>query len=185
MKRVLVTGGSKGIGKAIAVELGKEGYDVCIHYSSDQVGAEDALSSIKEAGGTGHILQFNVRDREQTRKVLNEELEEFGPFFGVVSNAGIARDDSFPSMTDEDWDQVIDTNLTGFYNVVQPLVMPMIRARKPGRIITISSISGIAGNRGQVNYSATKAGLIGATKSLAIELGKRKHNCELRGSWDY
>ena len=186
MKRVLVTGGSKGIGKAIAVELGKEGYDVAIHYSSDKAGAEDALSQVKEAGGDGHIIQFNVRDREETRKKLNEDLEEFGPFFGIVSNAGVAKDDSFPSMSEDDWDQVIDTNLNGFYNVVQPLVMPMIRSRKPGRIITISSISGIAGNRGQVNYSATKAGLIGATKSLAIELGKRNItvNCVAPGIID-
>lgn len=186
MKRVLVTGGSKGIGQAIAIELGKEGYDVCIHYASDKAGAESTLSQVKESGGEGHIIQFDVRNREETRKTLSEELEEFGPFFGVVSNAGVAKDDSFPSMSDEDWDKVIDTNLNGFYNVVQPCVMPMIRSRKPGRIITISSVSGITGNRGQVNYSATKAGLIGATKSLALELGKRNItvNCVAPGIID-
>ena len=173
-RSVLVTGASKGIGKAIACRLGREGFDIAVHYHSDRDGAEETARLISEAGGTARLLRFDVADRDSCRHVIESDVEVHGPYYGVVSNAGICRDNAFPALTDEDWDAVIRTNLDGFYNVVQPCVMPMVRARRGGRIVTLSSISGLVGNRGQVNYSAAKAGIIGATKALAIELGKRK-----------
>jgi len=173
MKRILVTGASKGIGQAIAKELGQSGYDVLIHYNSDQKGAEDTLSFIKEKGGAGSLIQFNISDREEIKEKLAKDIEINGVYYGIVCNAGITRDGAFPALSDDDWDSVMRTNLDGFYNVVKPCVMPMISNRKPGRVIVMSSVSGVMGNRGQVNYSASKAGLIGAAKSLAIELAKR------------
>lgn len=173
-KRVLVTGASRGIGKSIALRLGQEGYAVSVHYNSNKASAEAVAETINSAGGQANILGFDVSDREQTQKVLIDEVEKNGAYYGVICNAGITRDNAFPAMSGEDWDQVVHTNLDSFYNVLNPLTMPMIRLRSGGRIITLSSIAGLTGNRGQVNYSATKAGLIGATKALAIELGKRK-----------
>ena len=173
-KTVLVTGASKGIGRAIALRLAKDGFDIAVHFNSDKAGAESVLADIKSEGQQGRLLQFNVTDREQCKSVLETDIENHGAYYGVVSNAGIARDAAFPAMTDDDWDSVITTNLDGMYNVLHPCVMPMVSARKGGRIVTLSSLSGISGNRGQVNYSAAKAGIIGATKSLALELAKRK-----------
>ncbi|MDC7219041.1 MAG: 3-ketoacyl-ACP reductase FabG2 [Spirochaetales bacterium] len=172
-RRVLVTGASKGIGRAIAIEAAKGGFDVSVHYNRDKAGAEQTAAAVEELGQSASILSFDIADRELCKEVLEKEVEEYGVFYGVVCNAGITRDNAFPSITSEDWDKVLHTNLDGFYNVVHPLVMPMVRARKPGRIIALSSVSGIIGNRGQVNYSASKAGIIGATKALAVELGKR------------
>lgn len=173
MKKILVTGASKGIGKAIALELAEADVFISVHCVGDVAGAERTLAEIRQRGGDGEVLQFDIADREHAREVLAKSLEK-GAYWGVVCNAGITRDTAFPAMTDDEWDRVIHTNLDGFYNVVQPLVMPMIRLRSGGRIVAITSVSGVAGNRGQVNYSASKAGLIGATKALALELAKRK-----------
>lgn len=173
-KRALVTGASKGIGKAIAIRLAKDGYQLAIHYNRDKAGVDETAAEIRKFGTEPVILQFDVCDREAIKTILEKDIETNGVYYGVVCNAGITKDNAFPSMSGEDWDAVIHTNLGGFYNVVHPLVMPMVRTRSKGRIVTISSISGLIGNRGQVNYSATKAGLIGATKSLALELAKRE-----------
>ncbi|WP_312310652.1 3-ketoacyl-ACP reductase FabG2 [Atlantibacter sp.] len=173
-RSVLVTGASKGIGRAIAVKLAADGFTVGVHYHRDEAGAQETLAQIVSAGGKGRVLRFDVGNREQCRAVIEQDIETHGAWYGVVSNAGIARDGAFPALSDEDWDSVIHTNLDSFYNVIHPCVMPMIGLRSGGRIITLSSVSGIMGNRGQVNYSAAKAGIIGATKALAIELAKRK-----------
>ncbi len=121
-----------------------------------------------------HVLMFDVNEREKIAAILEQDIAQHGAFYGAVLNAGLTRDGAFPALTDEDWDDVVSTSLNGFYNVLKPLMMPMIRLKKGGRIVTLSSVSGIMGNRGQVNYSAAKAGLIGATKALALELAKRK-----------
>lgn len=157
MKRVLVTGSSRGIGKAIAEALTAEGYQVVTH-------------SVK-SGGTD--LQFDIADRAAAKAALEADIAANGPYYGVVLNAGVNCDNAFPAMEDDEWDRVIDTDLTGFYNVLKPCVLPMVTGRVRGRIVALSSVSGIAGNRGQVNYSAAKAGLIGAVKALAVELAKR------------
>ena len=156
-KRVLVTGSSRGIGKAIAERLAAAGYEVVTH-------------SVR-SGGTD--LVFDIANREETREVLEKDIAQNGAYYGIVLNAGVNADSPFPAMEDEMWDRVVDTDLTGFYNVLKPCVMPMIQARIRGRIIALSSVSGVAGNRGQVNYSAAKAGIIGAVKALAVELAKR------------
>ena len=174
MRRVLVTGASRGIGQGVAVRLARDGFFVVVHYGHDEQGAQDTLAHIEEEGGQGSLIQFDVGDTEQCRQPLEAEVEAHGAFYGVVSNAGITRDDAFPNLSAENWHQVINTNLNSFYNVIQPLVMPMIRLRSGGRIVVMSSVSGIDGNRGQTNYAASKAGLIAAAKSLALELGKRK-----------
>ena len=171
---VLVTGSSRGIGKSIALMLAENGYDIVLHCRSDIDSAQQVRQSIEERGGSARILQFDVSQREQCREVLEADIEAFGAYYGVVCNAGIARDAAFPAMTGEEWDGVIHTNLDSFYNVLHPLVMPMVRRRAEGRIVTLASVSGLAGNRGQTNYSAAKAGIIAASKSLAIELAKRK-----------
>jgi len=172
-RSVLVTGASKGIGRAIALKLAADGFTLGVHYHRDAAGAEETLKAIEQAGGHGRLLSFYVGNRAQCREVLEQDIEAHGPWYGVVSNAGIARDGAFPALSEEDWDSVIHTNLDSFYNVIHPCIMPMIGTRKGGRIITLSSVSGVMGNRGQVNYSAAKAGIIGATKALAIELAKR------------
>ncbi len=173
-KTILVTGASKGIGRAIALDAAKAGYDIIIHYVRDEQGACKTLKTVQDFGAQGRILSFDIANRLQCRQVLEKDIAKHGTYYGVVLNAGIAKDNAFPALEDEEWDTVIHTNLDGFYNVLKPLVMPLVRTRKPGRIITLSSLSGIAGNRGQVNYSASKAGIIGATKALALELAKRQ-----------
>lgn len=172
-KRVLVTGSSRGIGRAIAQHIARDGYEVVLHCRSQREQAEQVQQEILQQGGRASILQFDVTDRALARELLETDMETHGAYYGVVCNAGIARDNAFPALSGEDWDQVIHTNLDAFYNVLNPVIMPMVRRRAPGRIITLSSVSGLMGNRGQVNYSAAKAGIIGATKALAIELAKR------------
>lgn len=173
-RRVLVTGSSRGIGKSIALQLANDGFEVTVHCRSGVEQAQATVAEIQANGGSAHYIQFDIANREQTRQVLEADVETHGAFYGVVCNAGITRDGAFPALTDSDWDDVIHTNLDGFYNVVQPLVMPMVRKKQGGRIVAMSSVSGVLGNRGQVNYSASKAGLIGATKALAVELARRK-----------
>jgi len=173
-RRILVTGSSRGIGKAIALQLAQAGFDVTVHARSRQQEAEQVVEEIQALGQSSHALLFDVNDREKVMQLLEQDVAEHGAFYGVVLNAGLTRDAAFPALTDNDWDEVISTSLDGFYNVLKPLVMPMIRLKKGGRIVTLSSVSGVMGNRGQVNYSAAKAGLIGATKALALELAKRK-----------
>lgn len=173
-RRVLVTGSSRGIGRAIALQLAQQGFDIAVHYRSRDDEAAQVAADIEALGRSASLLKFDVADRDAARAALEAELARFGAFYGVVCNAGITRDNAFPSLTDDDWDSVVHTNLDGFYNILKPLVMPMVQARQGGRIVTLSSIAGLAGNRGQVNYSASKAGLIGATKSLALELAKRR-----------
>ncbi len=185
-RTILVTGASKGIGRAIAERLARDGFSIVVHYGRDADGAEATLAAIAAAGGQGRTLGFDIADRAACRAALDADIEVHGMYYGVVLNAGIARDAAFPAMSDEDWDSVLGTNMDGFYNVLKPLVMPMVSARKGGRIVTLSSVSGVAGNRGQVNYSAAKAGIIGATKALAIELAKRSItvNCVAPGVID-
>ena len=173
-RRILVTGSSRGIGQAIALQLAQSGFDVTVHARSRQQEAEQVVQQIQALGQESHVLMFDVNDRENVMQLLEQDVAEHGAFYGVVLNAGLTRDGAFPALTDEDWDEVVSTSLNGFYNVLKPLMMPMIRLKKGGRIVTLSSVSGIMGNRGQVNYSAAKAGLIGATKALALELAKRK-----------
>ncbi|GAB3049268.1 3-ketoacyl-ACP reductase FabG2 [Acinetobacter apis] len=173
-KRILVTGSSRGIGRAIALQLATAGFDVTVHARSNQTDADQVAERIQQLGQESHVLMFDVNDRALCKQLLEQDIEKHGAFYGIVLNAGLARDAAFPMLEDRDWDEVISTSLNGFYNIIKPLVMPMIHLRKGGRIVTISSVSGIAGNRGQVNYSAAKAGLIGATKALSLELAKRK-----------
>lgn len=172
-RAILVTGASKGIGKAIALRIARAGFPVAVHYGQDREGAEETLQMIVDEGGAGRVVGFDVADRAVTRAALEADIAEHGAYWGIVLNAGIARDNAFPALEGDDWDQVLTTNLDGFFNVIHPLTMPMIRRRDGGRIVTISSVSGIIGNRGQVNYSAAKAGIIGATKALAVELATR------------
>jgi 3-oxoacyl-[acyl-carrier protein] reductase len=173
-KTVLVTGSSRGIGRAIALRLAKDGYDIVVHCRKRIEEAQRVAAEILSMGSTARVLQFDVADREACAIAIHQDIEANGAYYGVVANAGIAHDVAFPAMSGEAWDTVIRSNLDGFYNVLQPVVMPMVRRRAPGRIVTLSSVSGIMGNRGQVNYSAAKAGIIGATKALAIELAKRQ-----------
>lgn len=170
---VLVTGSSRGIGRAIALRAARDGFDVVVHCRSRIDEAKAVVAEIVGLDRKARILTFDVANREATRAALESDVEMHGAYYGVVCNAGIARDTAFPAMSGDDWDGVIHTNLDAFYNVLQPLVMPLVQRRKPGRIVTISSVSGLLGNRGQVNYSAAKAGIIGATKALALELAKR------------
>jgi 3-oxoacyl-[acyl-carrier protein] reductase len=172
-RNVLVTGASKGIGKAIALRLGSQGYPITVHYGRDADSAASVAAEIRNGGGVAETAGFDIADREASRIALEALCEKNGAFWGVVLNAGVAKDNAFPAIDGKDWDLVLRTNLDGFYNVLHPLVMPMIRLRDGGRIVTLSSVSGQTGNRGQVNYSASKAGIIGATKALAVELAKR------------
>jgi 3-oxoacyl-[acyl-carrier protein] reductase len=172
-KSVLVTGSSRGIGKAIALRLARDGYDIVLHCRSRREDADDVAQCIAAMGRTARVLQFDISQREATAAALTADIEQNGCYYGVVCNAGVARDNAFPAMSGDDWDIVLRTNLDGFYNVLNPLVMPMVRRREAGRIVTLASVSGLIGNRGQVNYSAAKAGIIGATKALALELAKR------------
>jgi 3-oxoacyl-[acyl-carrier protein] reductase len=183
---VLVTGSSRGIGRAIALRAARDGFDVVVHCRARVDEAQAVAQDITALGRLARVLTFDVSDRAAAARTLEADLEAHGAYYGVVCNAGIARDAAFPAMTGEDWDQVLRTNLDGLYNVLRPVVMPMVQRRKPGRIVTLSSVSGLLGNRGQVNYSAAKAGIIGATRALALELAKREItvNCVAPGLID-
>lgn len=171
-KWVLVTGSSRGIGRAIALRLAQDGYNIVLHGRS-AASAQTALDEVRAVGAEVRALAFDISDRAATREALESDVQAHGAYYGVVCNAGLSRDGAFPALSEDDWDVVLRTNLDGFFNVLQPLTMPMIRTRKPARIVTLSSVSGLIGNRGQVNYSAAKAGIIGATKALAVELASR------------
>jgi 3-oxoacyl-[acyl-carrier protein] reductase len=173
-KRVLVTGSSRGIGKAIALRLARDGYDIAVHCRDRRAEADGVMRSIMAMGREAHVLQFDIGERAQAAASLEQDIAQHSCYYGVVCNAGIIRDNVFPAMSGEDWDRVLKTNLDGFYNVLNPVIMPMVRRRGPGRVVTISSVAGVIGNRGQVNYSAAKAGIIGATKALALELASRE-----------
>ena len=185
-KTVLVTGSSRGIGKAIALYLAGQGYSVVLHCLNNLIKANEVVDQISQMGQRVRVLQFDLANRQECSEKLTQDIEAHGTYYGIVCNAGISADNAFPALTGQDWDSVIHTNLDGFYNVLHPLVMPMVRQRSSGRIITLSSVSGIMGNRGQVNYSAAKAGIIGATKALALELAKRNItvNCVAPGLID-
>jgi 3-oxoacyl-[acyl-carrier protein] reductase len=173
-KSVLVTGSSRGIGKAIALRLARDDYDIVLHCRSRREEADSVAQAIVALGQQARVLQFDIAERRATAAALEADIEQHGCYYGVVCNAGLARDNAFPVMSGDEWDVVLTTNLDGFYNVLNPLIMPMVRRRAPGRIVTLTSLSGLIGNRGQVNYSAAKAGIIGASKALALELAKRQ-----------
>ena len=165
--RVLITGSSRGIGASIARCLANE-YEVVLHARSK---SDELLKMASELGAK--FITFDVADTAAAKEAIEADMEANGVYYSVILNAGITRDNTFVGLSDEEWFDVIDVNLNGFYNVLRPALMPMIRARKPARIVTLSSVSGVIGNRGQVNYSASKAGIIGASKALAVELASR------------
>lgn len=175
MKRVLVTGSSRGIGKAVARRLAQDGFAVVTHAVRNAVAAEETAAGCARLSGAPvqPALVFDLADRAATAAALEADMAVHGPYFGVVANAGVNADAPFPILEGDAWDKVIDTDLTGLYNLLKPIVMPMVSNRIRGRIVALSSVSGVAGNRGQVNYSAAKAGVIGAAKALAVELAKR------------
>lgn len=163
----MITGSSRGIGASIARRLANE-YEVVLHARSK---SDELLKMAGELGAK--FMTFDVADTAAAKEAIEADMEANGVYYGVILNAGITRDNTFVGLSDEEWFDVIDVNLNGFYNVLRPALMPMIRARKPARIVTLSSVSGVIGNRGQVNYSASKAGIIGASKALAVELASR------------
>ena len=173
MKRILVTGSSRGIGRAIALEAARRGFDPVIHCRSNQAAADATAAETRALGASGTVLSFDCLDREAARLAIEDDIAARGCYYGVVLNAGVSEDAPFPALEPEQWDRVVHTDLDGFYNVLRPCILPMVSERIRGRIVVMSSISGLVGNRGQVNYSAAKAGLIGAAKALAVELAKR------------
>src|ERR1700754_1358143 len=183
---ILVTGSSRGIGRAIALRLAEAGHDIVVHCRSRRDEALAVQAQVQALGRNARVIQFDIADRAASAAALEADITDHGAYYGVVCNAGLTRDGAFPALSGEDWDSVLRTNLDGFYNVLHPLVMPMIRRRAPGRIVCIASVSGLIGNRGQVNYSASKAGVIGAAKALAVELAKRQItvNCVAPGLID-
>ncbi len=185
-RRVLVTGASRGIGAAIARALALDDFELAVGYRTGEDAAREVCASIEDAGGGASAIRFDVSDRAQCEEVLLREVEERGAFWGVVTNAGVTADAPLAGMSGEEWDRVLRTNLDGFYNVVHPLVMPLVRLRDGGRVVSIASVSGILGTRGQANYAASKAGVMAATRSLARELAKRgiTANCVAPGFVD-
>lgn len=174
-KTILITGASGGLGQAMAKQLASAGFTLVLHYHSNAEKISQLLDTLKTFNDNAHRpLQFSSRDRAACEQAITADIAAHGAYYGVICNAGIIRDAAFPAMTGEEWDAVIRTNLDGFYNVLHPTIMPMVRNKQGGRIVTIASVSGIVGNRGQTNYSASKGGIIAATKALALELAKRK-----------
>jgi 3-oxoacyl-[acyl-carrier protein] reductase len=172
-KTVLITGASRGIGRATALYLAEVGYDLVLHCNKNIQKLEELQKEIEAFGASTRLMQFDISNREECKEKLTNDIEQNGAYYGVVLNAGIAKDNPLPAMEDEEWDAVIGTNLNGFYNVIKPIIMSMIQNRG-GRVIALTSVSGLTGNRGQVNYSASKAGIIGAAKALSREVAKRK-----------
>ena len=172
MSEVLITGSSRGIGKACAIYLAKNGFNIVLHCSTNIERLNPIKEEILKLGVNARTLSFDVSNRVECEKILLDDIEKNGVYYGIILNAGIAKDNPFPSMENFEWDDVINVNLNSFYNVLKPLIMPLIQKRE-GRIVVMSSISGQTGNRGQVNYSASKAGLIGAAKALSREVAKR------------
>jgi 3-oxoacyl-[acyl-carrier protein] reductase len=172
-RTVLVTGASRGIGRATALALASQGFDLVLHFNTGRAAADETLAGVQQKGRAGRLLSFDLSNRDGAEAALAADIKAHGPYYGVVCNAGVTRDGAFPALSGDDWDTVLRTNLDGFYNVLKPVVMPMIRARQGGRIVALSSVSGVLGNRGQVNYSASKAGIIGAVQALAVELASR------------
>ena len=183
---ILVTGASRGIGRTTAQALAEQGYSVVVHYHQSAAAAGELCESLIARGHSARTLGFDISDRAAASAALQQDIAEHGAYYGIVLNAGITRDQALPMLSEQDWDSVIHTNLDGFYNVIKPCIMPMVQRRKPGRIVVLTSVSGIIGNRGQTNYAASKAGLIGAAKSLALEMAKRKItvNCVAPGLID-
>ena len=173
-KTIFISGSSRGIGRAIALRLAQAGHSIVLHGRAPSEALNQTLEDVKALGVDARALTFDVTDRDAARNTLLTDIETNGMYWGIVINAGITEDGTFASMTPQAWDRVIRTDLDGFYNLVQPLIMPLVHTRRGGRIVAISSVSGVMGNRGQVNYSAAKAGLIGAVKALALELASRK-----------
>jgi len=173
-KRILVTGSSRGLGRAIALKLAQDGFDIAVHCRNGLAQAKETKAQIEALGQKATLLQFDVCDQVAAKGAIEADMQEHGVYYGVICNAGITKDMAFPAMESDDWHSVINTALDGFYNVIHPITMPMVRAKQGGRIITIASVSGLVGNRGQVNYSAAKGGVIAATKALSLELAKRK-----------
>lgn len=169
-RSVLVTGATGRLGRAIATRLAADGFRVTVHCRAR---VEEAKALAAELGNGADWIAFDVADRAACTSALEAKVAKDGPFYGIVCNAGITRDAAFPALSGEDWDSVLAVGLDSFFHVVQPLTIPMVKTRLGGRIVTIASVSGVVGNRGQVNYSAAKAGLIGATKALAVELASR------------
>ncbi|MEL6543689.1 MAG: 3-oxoacyl-ACP reductase FabG [Myxococcota bacterium] len=172
MGLALVTGASRGIGRAIALELARAGHDIVVHYRSRQDAAQDTAEEIEALGGKAHVRGFDLADGEVTEAAVNTLIEELGAPDVLINNAGATKDGLFPMMGRESWESVLATNLSSFYFVTRPVMRKMIR-RRSGRVISLTSISGERGNGGQVNYSAAKAGVIGATKALALEVAPR------------
>lgn len=167
----LVTGGSKGIGRAICVELGRNGFDVVVNFHSDKEGALETLRQVNNQGGGGRILGFDVRDAEQSASAIQGLLDTVESLDVLVNNAGVTADGLFLMMSRDNWKRVVDTTLDGFYNVTRPVIEKMVRQRH-GSVVSIASVAGLMPNRGQANYSAAKAGLIGASRSLAAEVAR-------------
>lgn len=185
-KTVLITGASRGIGRACALELARKGFALVLNSRAPSEAMDETVRLVSETGAEVRTLFFDVGSAEAAREAIDGDIAAHGAYWGVVLNAGVTRDNAFPALEEDDWKDVINVDLNGFYHVIHPAVMPMVRARKGGRIVTMSSVSGLTGNRGQTNYSAAKAGLIGATKALAIELAKRRItvNCVAPGLID-
>ena len=170
-KTAVITGASRGIGRAIAIEFAGQGYYTIINYHSDKDGAAHTLEQVKEAGGNAEIMQFDVSDREQSKAAVDSIISRFETIDALINNAGIAADGLFIMMKEENWDKVIKTGLDGFYNMTKPILKKMVR-QKHGAVVSIASLSGLTGNKGQANYSAAKAGLIGASRSIASEVAR-------------
>jgi len=170
-KTAVITGASRGIGRATAIELAGQGYYTFINYRSDKAGAAQTLEQVRAAGSRGEVMQFDVTDREQTKAAVNDIIGRFTTIDVLINNAGITDDGLFIMMKEASWDRVIQTSLDGFYNMTKPILKNMVR-RKRGCIVSIASLSGLTGNRGQANYSAAKAGLIGASRSIAAEVAR-------------
>lgn len=174
-RRILITGSSRGLGRAIALRLAQQDWQLVLHGRAPSAALDATIQAVRAI--SAHPVEavcFDVGDEAACRQALETHLDEHGAFYAVVLNAGMNRDGAFPALSLDDWRSVIDASLNGFYNVLHPLTMPMVRLKQGGRIVTIASVSGLVGNRGQVNYSAAKGGIIAASKALAVELAKRR-----------